>query len=220
LAQCAQASAGFVLAVAMLAIEFALIAPLLAVTWPPPGIGLPTAWVLLGGIGHFLGLALAAMSYQHLQASVVAAVLSCEGAVAALLAIATGEAGGLALIPALVLVTVGVGATLRADARDLPADQLPRGEVPLAVGAGTWRLPARALSWLVGAGLADVGGYLLFALGSRDSIGVTALLAAQFPSITAVLAAVAFGERLTGGQIAGIGFVGAGASLLVVAKGV
>jgi drug/metabolite transporter (DMT)-like permease len=54
------------------------------------------------------------------------------------------------------------------------------------------------------AALAEVGGIASFALGSRDSIGVTSVLGSQFAAFAAVGAFFMFRERLRRLQVAGI----------------
>jgi drug/metabolite transporter (DMT)-like permease len=54
------------------------------------------------------------------------------------------------------------------------------------------------------AALAEVGGIASFALGARDSIGVTSVLGSQFAAFAAVGGFVVFRERLRGLQIAGV----------------
>ncbi len=85
--------------------------------------------------------------------------------------------------------------------------------LPLAV-AGRLTLTRAAVPFVVTAGLAEVVGFALFALGARHGIAVSAVLASQFGAVAALAAYVVFRERLTRLQIAGVATIAAGVALL------
>ena len=82
--------------------------------------------------------------------------------------------------------------------------------IPLAF-AGRLRLTKEAVPFVIGSGLAEVAGFVSYAVGARHGIAVAAVLASQFAAIAAVGAAVLFKERL-----ARLGVIG----LVVIAVGV
>ncbi len=65
-------------------------------------------------------------------------------------------------------------------------------------------LTRAALPFVVGSGLAEVTGFICYAIGARHGIAVTAVLASQFAALAAIAAAVLFGERL--GRLGVIGY--------------
>ena len=71
-----------------------------------------------------------------------------------------------------------------------------------------------ALPLVVISGAAEVGGFLAFAWGARDSIAISSALAAQFASVAALVAWLALGERLGRLQWAGVAAVAVGVVLL------
>lgn len=87
--------------------------------------------------------------------------------------------------------------------------------LPLVVRGGL-RLTRRALPLVLASGAAEVVGFSLFAVGARDSIAITAVLASQFAAIAGIFAYVLFRERLAPVQIAGVTTIVAGVSVLSV----
>jgi drug/metabolite transporter (DMT)-like permease len=85
--------------------------------------------------------------------------------------------------------------------------------LPLLV-AGRVRVDRTALPFVVVAGVAEVVGFAFFALGARDSIAVSAVLASQFGVLAGVAAYLFFGERLTRPQTVGIAAIAAGVAAL------
>ena len=85
--------------------------------------------------------------------------------------------------------------------------------LPLALAARL-TLTREALPFLLVAGVAEVAGFTFFALGSRDSIAVSAVLASQFGVIAAIMAVVVFRERLTRLQVAGIAAIAVGVAVV------
>jgi drug/metabolite transporter (DMT)-like permease len=75
---------------------------------------------------------------------------------------------------------------------------------------GRLRITREAVPFVVCSGLAEVGGFVSFAVGARHGIAVSAVLASQFAAIAAVAAAVLFGERLGRTGTVGVILIAAG----------
>ena len=87
--------------------------------------------------------------------------------------------------------------------------------LPLAA-TSRLRLTRPALPLVVTAGIAEVVGFALFAVGSRHGVAVAAVLASQFAAIAAVAAYFVFRERLTRVQVAGVATIVIGVAVLTV----
>jgi drug/metabolite transporter (DMT)-like permease len=85
--------------------------------------------------------------------------------------------------------------------------------VPLALRSGL-RMTRPALPLVAVAGVFEVLGFALFALGARHGIAVSAVLASQFAAIAAVAAYFLFGERLARVQLAGVALIVVGVGVL------
>ena len=85
--------------------------------------------------------------------------------------------------------------------------------VPLAA-TSRLRVTRPSVPLVVAAGIAEVVGFALFAVGSRDGVAVAAVLASQFAAIAAVAAYFLFKERLTRVQLAGVATIVAGVAIL------
>src|SRR6187551_3737341 len=85
--------------------------------------------------------------------------------------------------------------------------------LPLAA-TSRLQLSRPALPLVVTAGIAEVVGFALFAVGSRHGVAVAAVLASQFAAIAAVAAYFLFRERLTRVQVAGVATVVIGVAIL------
>ena len=81
--------------------------------------------------------------------------------------------------------------------------------VPLVL-LGRLRLTRAALPLVVGSGLAEVAGFVAYAVGARHGIAISAVLASQFAAIAALAAGILFGERLGRTGIAGVIVIAAG----------
>ena len=79
---------------------------------------------------------------------------------------------------------------------------LTRGTVPLVIGMG----------------IAEVAGFVCFAIGAQYQVAVTSVLASQFAPIAAVMAYVLFRERLGRLQITGVAILVVAVSALAVAS--
>jgi drug/metabolite transporter (DMT)-like permease len=75
-----------------------------------------------------------------------------------------------------------------------------------------------ALPFVVASGIAEVGGVVAFAIGSRDSIAVTAVIASQFPAIAGIGAFFLFHERLSRVQLLGVVVVAVGVAVLAAMR--
>ena len=85
--------------------------------------------------------------------------------------------------------------------------------VPLALRSGL-RMTRAALPLVAVAGVCEVLGFALFALGARHGIAVSAVLASQFAAVAAVAAYFLFGERLARVQLAGVALIVVGVGVL------
>jgi drug/metabolite transporter (DMT)-like permease len=85
--------------------------------------------------------------------------------------------------------------------------------VPLAA-TSRLRVTRPSVPLVVTAGIAEVVGFALFAVGSRHGVAVAAVLASQFAAIAAVAAYFLFKERLSRVQLAGVATIVAGVAIL------
>lgn len=85
--------------------------------------------------------------------------------------------------------------------------------VPLAV-AGRLRLTRAAAPFVVAGGLAEVVGFVSYALGARHGIAIAAVFASQFAALAAIGAAVLFKERLTRPGVAGVVVIAVGVAVV------
>jgi drug/metabolite transporter (DMT)-like permease len=85
--------------------------------------------------------------------------------------------------------------------------------LPLALRTGL-RMTREALPLVAVAGVCEVLGFALFALGARHGIAVSAVLASQFAAVAAVAAYFLFGERLARIQLAGVALIVVGVGVL------
>ena len=74
--------------------------------------------------------------------------------------------------------------------------------IPLAM-TRRLRLARSAIPLVVATGLAEVLGFVCYAVGARDSVAIAAVLGSQFAAVASVAAYVLFRERLTRLQLAG-----------------
>ncbi len=72
------------------------------------------------------------------------------------------------------------------------------------------RITSAAVPYVVCGGLAEVGGFVSYALGARHGIAISAVFASQFAAISAVAAVVLFKERLGRLGIVGVIVIAAG----------
>jgi drug/metabolite transporter (DMT)-like permease len=85
-------------------------APLAAVTGVPSNLhGAPLAWLALAGAGNVAGLIVNYAALRIGQVSLVAPIVSTEGAIAALLSVLAGQSLGASVGLALLVIAAGVG---------------------------------------------------------------------------------------------------------------
>jgi drug/metabolite transporter (DMT)-like permease len=89
--------------------------------------------------------------------------------------------------------------------------------VPLIL-ARRLTLTRAAAPFLVLVGLAEVAGIATYAIGSRDSAPIAAVIASQFAGIAAVAAFVLFGERLGRVQVIGVVVIAVGVAALTAVR--
>jgi drug/metabolite transporter (DMT)-like permease len=93
----------------VMVIGLTVTAPIAVVSGVPRGLhGAQVTWFVLAGAGNVAGLLLAYEGMRRGKVSIVAPISSTEGAIAALLAVATGEALGVSSGILLALIAVGV----------------------------------------------------------------------------------------------------------------
>ena len=84
--------------------------------------------------------------------------------------------------------------------------------------SGRLRLTRAVLPLLVIAGVGEMLGSMASAWGARESIAIVAVLGSQFAAITAVIAFLLFGERLSRVQVVGVVLVVLGVTALGVVQ--
>ncbi len=75
--------------------------------------------------------------------------------------------------------------------------------LPLALRRSL-RLTRAALPYLLLSGTCEVIGFMIYVVGARDSVAVTAVMASQFAAFAAIAGYLLFGERLGRLQISGV----------------
>ena len=85
--------------------------------------------------------------------------------------------------------------------------------IPLALSRRL-KLSRSALPLVVFTGIAEVLGFVSFALAARHSVAIAAVLGSQFGAVAAVTAYVLLRERLTRLQLAGVALISAGVAAL------
>ncbi len=229
---------------------------LIAVGPAPDSLGaIDVVWMLTAGFGNVAGLLLEYTALRRGKVGIVTPVTSTEGAIAAVLAVAAGEAlgiasGGLLAIVALGVVLAGLAPEeSTSDQRKSSAfwlaalaalsfgigtfatghlsASLPVGwavlpprlvgvavvTIPLAMSRRL-RLARSALPLVVFTGLAEVLGFVCFAVGARDSVAIAAVLGSQFAAVASVAAYLFLRERLTRLQLAGVVLIVIGVAAL------
>jgi len=213
------------------------------------------AWMLVSGLGNAAGLLLEYSALRRGKVGIVTPVTSTEGAIAAVLAVAAGEALGLASAVLLAIVTLGIVLAGVAPEESTPdrrksggfwlaalaalsfgvgifatghlSASLPVGWAvlpPRLVGVAAvtipltmtrrLRLARSALPLVVFTGIAEVLGFVCFAVGARDSVPIAAVLGSQFAVVASVAAYVFLRERLTRLQLAGVVLIVVGVAAL------
>jgi drug/metabolite transporter (DMT)-like permease len=157
------------------------------------------------------------------RSTVVGGLLAVAGSVAVGLAAARkGHLEGSALA---VMAAACGGVSLWAFARQPLAPVLAFaimrafGVVALAPLVVDWGRP-RNLRWLSAIAVLDVGANLIFLVGARGgSLPVTAVLASQFGTLTAIGGVWRWREALNAAQVAGLVVLGVGVAIIATASG-
>ena len=90
-------------------VGLAVVAPVMVIVGVPSGLGAPeVGWLVVAGAGNVLGLLLTYAAFRIGKISLVSPITSAEGAIAALLAVATGEAIGVGSGVMLIVIAAGV----------------------------------------------------------------------------------------------------------------
>lgn len=76
------------------------------------------------------------------------------------------------------------------------------------------RLTRAAAPFAIGSGFAEVGGFACYALGARHGIAVAAVIASQFAALSALAAAVLYGERLGRAGVVGVAVIAVGVAVV------
>jgi drug/metabolite transporter (DMT)-like permease len=117
-------------------IGLTITAPVAAFSGIPRDLhGAEVVWIVLAGAGNVAGLLLAYEAMRRGKVSIVAPISSTEGAIAALLAVATGEALGVSSAILLALIVGGVVLASLASADDEGGGAHPVGASLLAAAA-------------------------------------------------------------------------------------
>jgi drug/metabolite transporter (DMT)-like permease len=215
------------------------------------------AWMLVSGVGNAAGLLLEYTALRRGKVGIVTPVTSTEGAIAAVLAVAVGEALGAASAGLLAVVALGVVLAGAAPEEPAPVPEqrksgafwlaalaalsfgigifatghlsasFPVGwavlpprlvgvvavTIPLAMSRRL-RLSRSALPLVAFTGIAEVLGFVCFAIGARDSVAIAAVLGSQFAAVASVAAFLFLRERLTRLQLAGVVMILVGVAAL------
>jgi drug/metabolite transporter (DMT)-like permease len=225
---------------------------------PSPGSLSATdvVWMLVSGLGNAVGLLLEYTALRRGKVGIVTPITSTEGAIAAVLAVAAGEALGLASAGLLAAIALGIVLAGAAPEERPTLDQrnvgafwlaalaalsfgvgifatghlsasLPVGwavlpprlvgvaivTIPLALSRRL-KLSRSALPLVVFTGIAEVLGFVCFAVGARESVAVAAVLGSQFAVVASVAAYLFLRERLTRLQLTGVVLILAGVAAL------
>ena len=114
-----------------------IVLPWVALEGIPDGLDAKSAmWLLLAGAGNVVGLLCSYSALRVGKVALIAPIVSTEGAIAALLAVLTGESVAAGAGVALVVIAVGIALAA-----------VPREEETVLLDAGrSWRVPVLALA--------------------------------------------------------------------------
>jgi drug/metabolite transporter (DMT)-like permease len=165
----------------VMVVGMVVVTPFVIVEGIPPGLDAgAVAWCAIAGVGNVGGLLVAYAALRIADVGLVAPILSTQGAIAAVIAVAAGEDLGAASAVALVVVAVGVVVSATAPGSVEMEGARPRRAVALATGA--------ALVFGVG----------LYAIGrvGADLPVAWAVLPARLVGVVCVAAPLALAGRL------------------------
>jgi uncharacterized membrane protein len=232
----------------VLVVGLVLTTPVVLVEGAPPHLRDALPWLVVSAAGAVAGFLLTYSALHESKVSLVAPVVSAEGAVAAVVAVAAGESLSAASTVMLLAIAAGValasaghtpeeggvhplrgvllasaaavafGFSLYASGRagdDVPAvwvafsaRVLGTSAVLLPLAArGSLRLTRAALPYVLLSGICEVVGFMIYVVGARDSVAITAVTASQFAAFAAVAGYLLFGERLARLQIGGVAVI-------------
>ena len=117
----------------VMAVGLVVVTPFVVVEGVPSGLDAgAVAWFTIAGVGNVGGLLVAYAALRVADVGLVAPILSTQGAIAALIAVAAGEHLGAASAVALVVVALGVVVSATAPGSVATEDARPRRAVALA----------------------------------------------------------------------------------------
>ena len=117
----------------VMAVGLVVVTPFLVVEGVPSGLDAgAVAWFAIAGAGNVGGLLVAYAALRIADVGLVAPILSTQGAIAALIAVAAGEHLGAASAVALVVIALGVVVSATAPGSVATEDARPRRAVALA----------------------------------------------------------------------------------------
>ena len=117
----------------VMAVGLVAVTPFLVVEGVPSGLDAgAVAWFAIAGVGNVGGLLVAYAALRIADVGLVAPILSTQGAIAALIAVAAGEHLGAASAVALVVIALGVVLSATAPGSVATEDARPRRAVALA----------------------------------------------------------------------------------------
>ena len=117
----------------VMAVGLVVVTPFVVVEGVPSGLDAgAVAWFTIAGVGNVGGLLVAYAALRIADVGLVAPILSTQGAIAALIAVAAGEHLGAASAVALVVVALGVVVSATAPGSVATEDARPRRAVALA----------------------------------------------------------------------------------------
>jgi drug/metabolite transporter (DMT)-like permease len=196
----------------------AIAAALAIVGTPPSATGF--AWGLAAGVGGGCALTLFYRGLAEGTMSIVAPISACGAIVPVAAALLTGnQPGTLAALGVLTAIT-GIILVSRPTSTGTPERPANPGS-PANPGASANRgRSGRVVAMALGAalGFGDTGANLLFAYAViGGNLAVVGVLGSLYPVATVVLARWLLGERLSGGQNAGVVLALTGVGLLAAA---
>jgi drug/metabolite transporter (DMT)-like permease len=232
----------------VLAVGLVLTTPVVLVEGAPAHLRDALPWLVISAAGAVAGFLLTYSALHESKISLVAPVVSAEGAVAAVVAVLAGESLSAASTVMLLAIAAGValasagqapeqggvhplrgvllasaaavafGFSLYASGRagdDVPAVWVAFSARVLGTSAvllplvarGSLRLTRAALPYVLLSGVCEVVGFMIYVVGARDSVAITAVTASQFAAFAAVAGYLLFGERLARLQIGGVAVI-------------
>jgi drug/metabolite transporter (DMT)-like permease len=165
----------------VMAVGMVVVTPFVIVEGVPSGLDAgAVAWFAIAGVGNVGGLLVAYAALRIADVGLVAPILSTQGAIAALIAVAAGEHLGAASAIALVVVALGVVVSATAPASVATEGARPRRAVALASTAAL---------------VFGVGLYAIGRVGADLSVA-WAVLPARLVGVVCVAAPLALAGRL------------------------